>query len=54
MARDIAIFEPNPSDWEWWVGYLLEQMEMEAQKRGKGSQYESMLLALRETLETRI
>jgi len=20
MARDIAIIEPNPEDWGWWVG----------------------------------
>ena len=37
-----------------WVNYLLEQMKMEAQKDRKDAVYESMLLELQETLETRI
>ncbi len=35
MARDIALIEPNPADWGWWLAYLLEQMEEEAMGRGK-------------------
>lgn len=35
LARDIAIIEPDPVDWGWWVEYLLEQMEEEAQRRRK-------------------
>ena len=23
MARDIALIEPNPADWGWWLAYLL-------------------------------
>lgn len=34
LARDIAIIEPDPKDWGWWVGYLVEQLESEAVKRG--------------------
>jgi hypothetical protein len=30
IARDIALIEPDPQDWGWWVIYLLEQMEAEA------------------------
>jgi hypothetical protein len=30
MARDIALIEPNPQDWGWWVVYLIEQLEEEA------------------------
>lgn len=32
LARDIAIIEPDPKDWGWCVGYLLEQIEEEAKK----------------------
>jgi len=46
MARDIAIIESNPSDWEWWVGYLLEHMEMEAQKRGRRVDSDDVLESL--------
>jgi hypothetical protein len=35
MARDIALLEPNPADWGWWLAYLLEQMEEETMSRGK-------------------
>lgn len=35
IARDISLLEPNPKDWGWWVSYLLEQLEEEAQRRGK-------------------
>ncbi len=35
MARDIALIEPNPADWGWWLAYLLEQMEEETRNRGK-------------------
>jgi hypothetical protein len=35
MARDIALIEPNPADWGWWLAYILEQMEEEAMSRGK-------------------
>ena len=32
LARDIAIIEPDPKDWGWWVGYLLEIMGFYAEK----------------------
>ena len=35
MARDIALIEPDPQDWAGCVAYLLEQLEAEAQRRGK-------------------
>jgi hypothetical protein len=43
MARDIALIEPDPEDWGGWVTYLLEQLEAEAQRRGKGGDFEEML-----------
>jgi hypothetical protein len=27
MARDIALIEPNPVDWGWWVMYFIDQLE---------------------------
>ena len=24
LTRDLALIEPNPVDWGWWVSYLLE------------------------------
>jgi hypothetical protein len=35
MARDIALIEPNPADWGWWVAYLFKRMEEKAMGRGK-------------------
>lgn len=35
LTRDLALIEPNPSDWGWWVSYLLEQLDEEAERRGK-------------------
>ena len=42
IARDIAIIEPDPMDWGWWVKYLLEQMEAEAKRRGKQTEFYKM------------
>ena len=39
MARDIALIEPDPQDWAGWVAYLLEQLEAEAQRRGKYAKF---------------
>ena len=50
MARDIALIEPNPLDWSGWVVYLLEQMEGEAQRRGKRAGFEEMVRLLRKEL----
>ena len=46
MARDIAILEPSPGDWEWWVSYLLQQMEFEAERRGKKEAFIKMMKSL--------
>jgi hypothetical protein len=43
MARDIALIEPDASDWGWWVTYLLEKMEVEAEKRGSQAYFDHML-----------
>ena len=50
MARDIALIEPNPLDWGWWVIYLLEQMEVEARRRGMHVNYKEMLRSLKQDI----
>ncbi len=54
MARDNALIEPDPYDWEGWVSYLFEQLEVEAQRRGKGAFYKEMLRSLKQDLGNRI
>ena len=51
IARDIALIEPDPKDWAWWVSYLLEQLEEEAKKRGKPEDFEEMLKSLNSYLD---
>jgi hypothetical protein len=51
MARDIALIEPNPGDWEWWVTYLLEKLEEEAQRRGKQAEFVKMLEHLKKDID---
>ena len=43
IARDIAIIEPDPEDWGWWVSYLLEKMDEEAKMRGKTVYFDELL-----------
>jgi len=54
IARDIAIIEPDPIDWGWWVSYLLEQMEMQTAKHQQINQYEYTLKVLSEKLQNRV
>ncbi len=54
MARDIALIEPNPQDWGGWVSYLLEQMEAEAVRRGKGTDFGSILQNMQTNLQDMI
>ena len=53
IARDIAIIEPDPVDWGWWVTYLLDWLEAEADKVNKTENFDSMLLELRKYLVAR-
>ena len=46
MARDIALIEPDPQDWGWWVNYLLERLEGEAQRRRKTADFMAILRTL--------
>ena len=42
VARDIALIEPEPKDWAWWVSYLLAKLEEEAKRLGKRADFEEM------------
>ena len=50
IARDIAIIEPDPRDWGWWVGYLLEKLEKEAKNLRKIDEFESLLVELKRSV----
>ena len=54
LARDIAIIEPDPSDWSWWVCYLLEELEFHARKRRLIYNYEDAIVILIDKIKTRI
>jgi hypothetical protein len=50
VARDIALIEPDPRDWAWWVSYLLEQLQVEAMRVGKQAGFEVMLKSLNNSI----
>jgi len=50
LARDIAIIEPDPLDWVWWVGYLLEELEAEARRKREIPDFRKMLRTLSNNL----
>ena len=54
MARDIALIESDPEDWGWYVTYLLEKMEEEANKVRNSASYEALLNDLRDVLDVQI
>ena len=53
LAIDLSLIEPDPSDWSWWVGDLLEQMETQAEKRGHIKQSEYTLEVLAKKIRNR-
>jgi len=54
IARDIAITEPDPVDWGWWVTHLLEELGIQSEQRSNESQYQKTLLVLVGKIENRI
>jgi len=50
LARDIAIFEPDPKDWEWWVNYLIAILGDEAKKKHVFNRYLCMVLDLKQLI----
>ena len=51
IARDIALIEPDPKDWAWWVSNLLEQLGEEAKRRRMHKDFEEMLKSLNSYLD---
>ena len=54
IARDIAIIEPDPKDWGWWVTHLLELLEEEANNGRNRASFEAMLHDSRDKLDDHI
>ena len=54
MARDIALIEPNPQDWDGGVIYFLDQLEEESKRRMRRFDFNSMLDALVNELQNRM
>lgn len=46
IARDIAILEPDPHDWEGWISIFLAHLEVEANQRRKIALFEEMVSTL--------
>jgi hypothetical protein len=46
IARDIVIIEPDPGEWGWWIGYLLEQLESEAKRSGRSAGFDQMIITM--------
>ena len=46
IARDIAILEPNPADWEDWVVFFLYQLAEELENRRIGYDQDSLKVAI--------
>ena len=53
-AEEIADLEPDPNDWDGWVMYLLEELQLQASKDIKPAAFESMLETLKTSLAARI
>ena len=53
-ASEIADLEPDPNDWAGWITYLLESLQVEAEKDSKPAAFEAMLPTLRDALIARI
>lgn len=51
LARDIAAIEPDPADWAWWVGFLVEELEGQANKKNVGVQFQQMLNLVNHKIE---
>ena len=54
MARDIALIEPDPQYWGWWLSNLMEQLEGETEKHQQIEQFGYTLEVLVETIQKRI
>lgn len=53
-AKEIADLEPDPKDWEGWVSYLLEELQLQASRDFRPAAFENMLETLKTSLAARI
>jgi hypothetical protein len=53
-AGEIADLEPDPESWAGWITYLLDALQVQAEKDSKPAAFEAMLQILKSDLETRI
>ena len=53
-AEEIADLEPDPNDWAGWISYVLDELQLQAAHDFKPAAFESMLLSLKTSLESRI
>jgi hypothetical protein len=51
IARDIAILEPNPADWEDWVEFFLNQLAEELENHRIGHDQDSLMIAIIDRLQ---
>lgn len=51
MARDIALIEPDLQVSDWWVSYLVEQLEGEFGRRGERWDFDEMWRSLQNDLD---
>jgi len=51
LARDIATIEPDPADWAWWVGFLVEELEGRANEKNVGVQFQQMLILVNHKID---
>jgi hypothetical protein len=54
MTRDIAIIEPDPYNRSCWVDYLLEELEVHAEKHRSIYNYEQALIILFDKIQNHI
>ena len=53
-ASEIADLEPDPNDWAGWITYILEALQVEAEKDRRPAAFETMLPSLRDAIIYRI
>lgn len=50
IARDIANIEPDPQDWEWWIGYFVGKLGDASLERGNFNSFEQMKNSLKDNI----
>jgi hypothetical protein len=50
IARDIAILEPDPADWEGWLSLFVAHLETEARQRRIHDSFMEMVKSMQSSL----